>query len=188
MRNLTDLEIIESVRKGNQSDFALIIDRYKNKAFSLLKRVLKNEMDAEEVLQDCFLKTYNGLAGFKNESRFSTWFYSIVYNTAMTKVSGKKRKVESEMSSVDDHFDLESSYDFRVTEQLNTSVFIASLIDKLPVKYASVVNMFYMNEMNIMEISEVMGITESNVKVLLYRARNALRELIEKKNLMKEII
>jgi RNA polymerase sigma factor (sigma-70 family) len=188
MRNLTDLEIIESVRKGNQSDFALIINRYKNKAFSLLKRILKNEMDAEEVLQDCFLKTYNGLTAFKNEAKFSTWFYSIVYNTAMTKVSGKKRKIENEMSSVDDHLDLESSYDFRVTEKLNTSVFIASIIDKLPAKYASVINMFYMNEMNCEEISEVMGTTESNVKVLLYRARNALRELIEKKNLMKEMI
>jgi RNA polymerase sigma factor (sigma-70 family) len=188
MRNLTDLEIIESVRKGNQSDFALIIDRYKNRAFTMLKRVLKNEMDAEEVLQDCFLKTYNGLASFKNEAKFSTWFYSIVYNTAMTKLSGKKRKIESGMSSVDDHLDLQSSDDFRTTEQSSTSAFINSLVDELPPNYAAVINMFYMNEMSCEEISDVMGISVSNVKVLLYRSRNALREIAEKKNLRQEII
>jgi RNA polymerase sigma factor (sigma-70 family) len=186
--NPTDFEIIESVRKGNQSDFTLIIDRYKNKAFSMLRRILKNEMDAEEVLQDCFLKTYNGLAGFKKEARFSTWFYSIVYNTAMTRLSGKKRKIGMEMSSVDDHFDLESSYDFRITEQRNTSDFIASIIDQLPPKYATVINLFYMNEMSCQEIAGVMGISEANVKVLLYRSRSALRDMIEKKNFREEIL
>ena len=73
MKNLTDIEIIESVKKGNQSDYALLIDRYKNKAFSLLVRMLKNEMESEEVLQDCFLKAYNSLDSFRQESKFSTW-------------------------------------------------------------------------------------------------------------------
>lgn len=52
MKDLTDIEIIASVKRGNQSDYAILIDRYKNKAFTLIKRILKNEMEAEEVLQD----------------------------------------------------------------------------------------------------------------------------------------
>ena len=59
MKDLSDLEIIESVRNGNHSDYSILIDRYKNRAFSLLNRMLKNEMDAEEVLQDSFLKAFN---------------------------------------------------------------------------------------------------------------------------------
>ena len=55
--------------------------------------MLKNEMEAEEVLQDCFLKTYNSLSSFKQESKFSTWFYRIVYNTTLSKVSAKKEKL-----------------------------------------------------------------------------------------------
>ncbi|MCW8960778.1 MAG: sigma-70 family RNA polymerase sigma factor, partial [Ignavibacteriaceae bacterium] len=98
MRNLSDQEIIESVRKGNDSDYSIIVDRYKNKAFSMLKRMLKNEFDAEEVLQDCFLKAFNSLNTFKGEAKFSTWFYRIVYNTTLTKLSSKKRKTETEMS------------------------------------------------------------------------------------------
>ena len=100
MRNISDQEILESVKKGNQADFAVLIDRYKDRAFSLLRRMLKNQFDAEEVLQDCFLKVYNSINSFKGESKFSTWFYRIVYNTALTKLSSKKRKIETEMSSI----------------------------------------------------------------------------------------
>jgi RNA polymerase sigma-70 factor (ECF subfamily) len=78
MKKLSDQEILDSVIRGNQADYSIIVDRYKNKAFSLLKRMLKNEQDAEETLQDCFLKAYNSLSNFKGEAKFSTWFYRIV--------------------------------------------------------------------------------------------------------------
>ena len=94
MKNLTDLEIIDSIKRGNDNDYTILIDRYKNKAFSLVKRMLKNEMEAEETLQDCFIKTYNSLSNFRNDSKFSTWFYRIVYNTTLTKLSNKKRKMD----------------------------------------------------------------------------------------------
>ena len=61
MKELSDQAILDSVIRGNQADYSIIVDRYKNKAFSLLKRMLKNEQDAEETLQDCFLKAYNSL-------------------------------------------------------------------------------------------------------------------------------
>ena len=188
MKNLTDLEIIESVKKGNHSDFALLIDRYKNKAFSMLSRMLKNEMDAEEVLQDCFLKAFNSLGSFRLESKFSTWFYRIVYNTALTKLSGKKRKIESEMSSIDDHLNIKSEYDFRVTEQEDVSKFVHELIEKLPAKYSSVINMFYLENMSCEEISEVMETSVANVKVMLHRSRNELRDQLLKINYEKELL
>ncbi len=188
MKNLTDLEIIESIKKGNHSDYALLVDRYKNKAFSMLKRMLKNEMDAEEVLQDCFLKAFNSLQGFRLEAKFSTWFYKIVYNTALTKISGKKRKIENEMSSIDDHLSLKSDYDFRVTEREDFSKFIQALIEKLPLKYSSVINLFYLENMTCEEISEVMETSVANIKVMLHRSRNALRDEMMKTNYEKELL
>lgn len=187
MKDLTDLEIIASVKRGNQADYAIIIDRYKNKAFSLVKRMLKNEMEAEEVLQDCFLKAYYALNSFKQEAKFSTWFYRIVYNTTLSKISARKRKIENEMSSLEDHFNLESNYDFRVTENSDLASFVNVMLEKLPSNYSSVLNLFYLNEMSCEEISEVMNISVSNVKVMLHRSRNALRDLIIKKNLMREL-
>lgn len=188
MRNLSDQEIIDSVKKGNDSDYSIIVNRYKNKAFSMLKRMLKNEFDAEEVLQDCFLKAYKSLSAFKGDAKFSTWFYRIVYNTVLTKLSSQKRKVESEMTSVEDHFNLESAYNSNEIEKTDMNEFIQELIDKLPERYSAIITMFYLNEMTIDEISEVMGITISNVKVMLYRSRNALRDLILNSRLAEEII
>ena len=188
MRNLSDQEIIDSVRKGNVSDYSIIVNRYKNKAFSMLKRMLKNEFDAEEVLQDCFLKAYNSLNSFKGESKFSTWFYRIVYNTALSKLSSKKRKTESEMTSVEDHFNLESVYGADEIEKKDISELVQETISKLPERYSAIITMFYLNEMSIDEIGEVMGITISNVKVMLHRSRNSLRDLILKTKLAEELI
>lgn len=188
MKNISDQEIIDSVKKGNSSDYSILVNRYKNKAFSMLKRMLKNEFEAEEVLQDCFLKAYNSLGSFKGESKFSTWFYRIVYNSALTKLSSQKRKTESEMSSVEDHFNLESEYIANEIEKADTNILIQKTIGKLPEKYAAILTMFYLNEMTIDEISDVMGLSTSNVKVMLHRSRNSLRDLILNTKLAKELL
>jgi RNA polymerase sigma factor (sigma-70 family) len=188
MKNLTDAEIIESVKKGNQADYAVLIDRYKNKAFTMLKRMLKNELEAEEVLMDCFLKAYNNISTFKFESKFSTWFYRIVYNTALTKLSSSKRKIENEMISVDDLNYLESNYNADDLVKEDLSVLVKKIVNELPPKNAVVITMFYLEEMSTEEISDVLQISVSNVKVILYRSRNLLREIIEKRNLFQEVI
>ena len=188
MKKLSDQEIIDSIKLDNQADFSIIVDRYKDKAFSLLKRMLKNEQDAEETLQDCFIKAYNSLSSFKGEAKFSTWFYRIVYNTALTKLSSQKRKTENEMSSVHEHFDLKSDYDYNVSERKDMSEFINELVNKLPEKHSAIISLFYLDEMSCEEISKVLDISISNVKVMLYRSRNALKDIIIKNNLVEELI
>jgi RNA polymerase sigma-70 factor (ECF subfamily) len=188
MRNLSDQEIIDSVRKGNSTDYSILVNRYKNKAFSMLKRMLKNDFDAEEVLQDCFLKAYKSLVGFKGESKFSTWFYRIVYNTALTKLSSQKRKTETEMTSVEDHFNLVSEYNSNEFDKSDVNELIRETISKLPEKHSAIITMFYLNEMTIDEISEVMGLSVTNIKVMLHRSRNALRDLILDSKLSEELI
>lgn len=187
MKGLSDREILESVKKGNHSDYAILIDRYKNKAFSMLTRMLKNKMEAEEVLQDCFLKAFKGLNNFKGEAKFSTWFYKIVYNSALSRLSLQKRKTESEMTSIDEHFDLKSDYDYNISEQNDLSLYINEMVNKLPPNYASVITMFYLESMSCEEISKVMGTSENNVKVMLHRSRTALKEIMIKNDYTREI-
>ncbi len=188
MKNIPDQEIIDSIRNGNHSDFSILVDRYKNKAFSMLKRMLRNEFDAEEVLQDAFLNAYRSLNSFKGEAKFSTWFYRIVYNSALTKLSSKRRKIEQEMSSVEDHLNLESNFNSIDAEKKNVSELVNEMINLLPEKYSTIITLFYLNELTCEEIAETMNITLSNVKVLLHRARNAMRDMIEKHNLTEELI
>jgi RNA polymerase sigma factor (sigma-70 family) len=188
MKNLSDREIIESVLKGNSADFVFLVDHYKNKAFSMLKRMLKNSEDAEEVLQDCFMKAFNNLKSFKFESKFSTWFYRIVYNTALTKLTSRKRQTESEMVDIDELHNIESKYlaDEFIKNDLSETV--KKLVNELPANNAAVITLFYLEEMTCEEISDALDITVINVKVLLHRSRNLLREIIEKKNLKQEIL
>ena len=188
MKNLTDLEIIESVKKGNKGDFSLLVDRYKHKGFSLLKKMLKNDMDAEEALQDGFLKAYNSLDSFRQEAKFSTWFYRIVYNTGLTVIASKKRKIEQEMSSIDEHFDLGENDSEIYSTSENVSTYILKLVDQLPVRNALVVILFYLDNLSLNEISQVMDLSLVNTKVLLHRSRNVLRELILKHNYQEELL
>lgn len=182
MKKLTDIEIIDSVNRGNSADFSLLIDEYKDRAFSLLCKMLKNEMDAEEALQDCFLKAFNSLKNFRRESKFSTWFYKIVYNTALTILAGKKRQIEKEMSSIEDHYDL-GDYDNQIySETENARQYILKMVDKLPPKSALVLILYYIDGMSLNEISQVMDLSLVNTKVILHRSRNTLRDLLIKHN------
>jgi RNA polymerase sigma-70 factor, ECF subfamily len=188
MKNLTEQEILESVIKGNHGDFALLVDMYKDRAFTLLKKMLKNEMDAEEALQDAFLKTFNSLKNFRADSKFSTWFYKIVYNTALTIISSKKRKIVMEMSSVDDHFDLGGEDDKIYANSENHSEYILQIVDKLPVRNALVIILFYIDGLSLNEISNVLGLSLVNSKVLLHRSRKALRDLVLKHNYQEVLL
>jgi RNA polymerase sigma-70 factor (ECF subfamily) len=188
MRNLTDIEIIESVKRGNTADFSLLIKRYKDKAFSLLRRLLKNEMDAEEALQDCFLKAFNSLNDFRQDAKFSTWFYRIVYNTGLTVLASRKRKVEQEMMSIDENFDI-ASFDSEIyATSENARTYILKIVDKLPIRNAIVVILFYVDGLSLNEISQVIGTSLVNTKVLLHRSRNALRDLLLKHNYQEEML
>ena len=188
MKHLSDIEIIESIKRGNAADFSLLINRYKDKAFSLLKRLLKNEMDAEEVLQDCFLKAFNSLNDFRQEAKFSTWFYRIVYNTALTTIASQKRKIEQEMTSIDEHFDLAEADNKIYSTSENVRTYILNIVDKLPLRNALVVILFYVDGLSLNEISKVMGTSLVNTKVLLHRSRNTLRDLLIKHNYQEEML
>lgn len=188
MKNLTDAEIIESVKKGNQADYSILVERYKNKAFTMLKRMLKNDFEAEEILMDSFLKAYNNIGSFKFESKFSTWFYKIVYNTALSRISNSKRKIETQMASIDDLTFLESNYNADEYAVENNAELVKNIVNQLPEKNAAVVTMFYLEEMTIEEISDVLNLSVANIKVILHRSRNMLRKLIEEKQLLREML
>ena len=74
---LSDSEILQQIRKGEKHLFSRLVDRYKDKGLTLATRMLRNREDAEEVLQDAFVRAHNALEQFEGASKFSTWFYRI---------------------------------------------------------------------------------------------------------------
>jgi len=186
-RKPDDLEVIRSVREGNTSDFSILMDRYKNKAFSLILRMLKNRMDAEEVLQDCFVKAWKNLDSFKGDSQFATWFYRIVYNTTLTKLTGKKRETEKEMLSIGEDVDIRDEHADTSAATLERNRLLGALIAMLTPNQAAVVNLFYLDGLSCEEIAGILDTNVGNVKTLLHRSRATLKNLIQKKNLHEEL-
>jgi len=95
MDNKTDILYIDKVLAGNVNAFSYLIDRHKDKAFNLAYRICGNREEAEEIAQDAFLKAYRSLKDFRKKSSFSTWLYRIVYNTSVSLVRTRRKRVLS---------------------------------------------------------------------------------------------
>jgi RNA polymerase sigma factor (sigma-70 family) len=189
---LSDIELIEQTLGGNQAAYADLIKRHQRFVFTLAMRFAKNREDAEEIAQDCFIKAYRSLATFQRQSKFSTWLYSIVYTTAMTFL--RKKRVGTD--SIDDetiYIQLENNssiYDVNSAENKSRSFYLNEAIGQLLPDDAAIITLFYMGEQSLEEIGKTLGIEPNTVKVKLFRARQRLKEKLERnlKHEAKELI
>lgn len=179
MAQMDDNMIIARVLEGETAAFEELVNRYKDMAFSIARRVCNSAEDAEEVAQDAFMKAYQALDKFKQESKFSTWLYRIVTNTAIS--STRKKKIA--MASLDETM-IENFSEDEIQENLNQlgseeqSRFVKEAMQQLQPKDALLINMFYTDELSIEEVSEVTGLSQANVKVKLHRIRKKLYVLL----------
>lgn len=171
----SDQVYIDRVLQGDTNAFAYLINKYKSMTYTLAIKVVKNHEDAEEVAQDSFLKAYEKLDTFKGNSKFSTWLYTIVYRNSITKI--RKKKVTT--SGIDDYVidNYSEGSEFPQLEAIKNGEqkkYVREAIDRLPEKDALLVTLFYMNESSIEEIEQITNLTQSNIKVKLFRARKKL--------------
>jgi RNA polymerase sigma factor (sigma-70 family) len=181
MDHENDIKNIEQVLAGNSNAFRLLVDRHKNSVFNLALRICGNREDAEEIAQDSFLKAYRSLGSFRMKSSFGTWLYRIVYNTAISRLRLRKKGIllleDFPADAVDfirsDGNEEEAEQDFR-------RALVNFALQKINEEERGLISLYYYEEMNTDEISEVTGISRSNVKVRLFRARQKMLEIIEK--------
>ncbi|WDZ99315.1 RNA polymerase sigma factor [Mucilaginibacter sp. SJ] len=189
---LSDIELIEQTLAGNRFAYADLVKRHQRFVFTLAMRFAKGREDAEEIAQDCFVKAYRSLASFQGQSKFSTWLYSIVYTTAMTFL--RKKRVDTD--SIDDEGTFvqveshESAYDTNNAENKSRSYYLNQAIEQLLPDDATIITLFYKGEQSLEEIAQTMGIETNTVKVKLFRARQRLKEKLERnlKHEVKELI
>jgi RNA polymerase sigma factor (sigma-70 family) len=176
-----DIAYIKQVLAGKTNAFTYIVDRHKDKAFNLAFRICGNHEEAEEITQDSFLKAYRSLNGFKMKSSFATWLYRIVYNTSVSFVRAKKKGVLSLEDFPADATDFigDNSSDVEAEREYQSAL-IGFALQKINEEGRGLITLYYYEEMSTDEISEVTGISKSNVKVRLFRARQKMLEIIEK--------
>lgn len=177
METKSDQFYIDRVLKGDSNAFAHLINKYKNMVYTLAIKIVKNREDAEEVAQDSFLKAYQKLDGFKGQSKFSTWLYTIAYRNSLTKVRKKKLETTDIDSYVlDNHKD---DHDFPQLEAIKNGEqqkYVKQAIDNLGETDSILITLFYLHDNSIEEIQEITDMSQSNVKVRLFRARKKLHK------------
>jgi RNA polymerase sigma factor (sigma-70 family) len=177
-----DEEIINRILKGDQSVFALLVERYQNYVFTLILRFTDNREDAEELAQDVFVKAYRSLADFRGDSKFSTWLFTIARTTCLSFLRKKKLdtlSLDNERTGLQVE-SRESSFHANQVEQKSRHAMLNQAISMLSADDAQVLNLFYKGDQTLEEIGKIMRMEPNTVKVKLHRARQRLKDKMEK--------
>ncbi|MBK6505909.1 MAG: RNA polymerase sigma factor [Ignavibacteria bacterium] len=199
--------ISENIKNGDTAGFSDIVREFSGKAFALTLRILGNKEDAEDSLQEAFMRLYRAIVSgqFEERSKLSTYFYTIVYNTAVDhykKIKAKRFSIISidvegdnyeegddlNKSYSESHHSTGSSYSDKATRENEVSKIIGSYITSLPEQYSVILTMFYINDLSHEEISNILKLPIGTVKNRIFRAKSKLREIILKKYSEEEIL
>lgn len=172
--------IIKNVVAGDVHAFTVLVNSYKDMAVILAYNILLNQEDAEEVAQDAFVKAYRSLDSFTAASRFSTWLYRIVVNTALNKKKLKKHRTVEIAESLNEELAACSNTWFATHLTVEHRKYIQLGLRSLSDNERLCITLHYLNELSVGEIHELTGITTSNIKVLLYRGRKNLYTALHK--------
>ncbi len=187
MKYQDDNYYIERVLSGDVSSYAALVSKHKSLVFSIALKILNNREDAEEVAQDCFVKVYQSLGSFEKKSKFSTWLYRIAYNAAISRT----RKKRFDFIPMDNYIIHNYSEDDapRMTiglEAHEQTAMIDKALQRLTDDENLLISLFYRGDNSIDDISQITGLTVSNVKVRLHRTRKKLHDEITEMMKQKE--
>ena len=177
-----DEAIIIRVLKGDQTAFASLVEKYQNYVFTLVLRFTDNREDAEEISQDIFVKAYRSLADFRGDSKFSTWLFTISRTTCLSFLRKKKLdtiSLDNERAGLQ-VANRESGFNANTVEQKSRHAMLNQAIAMLGVDDAQVLNLFYKGDQTLEEIGNIMRLEPNTVKVKLHRARQRLKDKVDK--------
>ena len=180
-----DREIVDAVRGGSVRSFSIIIDRHRDRAMTLAVRLLRERGEAEEAVQDAFLRAFRALDGFRGEARFSTWFYRIVYNSCMSRLRTAGRvRVDDTAPEVDGASPTFADEETDIQERLETEELREIMMEemsRLPVHYSASLTLLYVQELKYDEIAQVLQVPLGTVKTNISRGRVLLRRRVRER-------
>jgi len=178
-----EAKLIERAKQGDKAALSELVNRYSERIYNLALRILRNKEDAEDVLQETFLAVVEKLHTFDGRSSFFTWIYRIATNASLMRLRKKKLIFQNLVDNDDFQETVESRVFIDWSQDPSLNVFdeevkrrIDEAVNKLSDIYRSVFILRDIEGLSIKETSEILGITEENVKIRLRRARQYLRD------------
>ncbi|MFV0419800.1 MAG: RNA polymerase sigma factor [Dysgonomonas sp.] len=170
---------INKVLKGDTSAFGYFVDTYQDMAITIAYRVCGNRQDAEDIVQNAFVKAFHNIHTFRSDSKFSTWFYRIVYNTAITETRTSVYNTEFVDYKATEVNDSYSDFDtMGMVEEKERQEIVNQVMEKMPKDESILLTLYYLEDNSVKDIVSITGLTESNVKVKLHRARKRFADTI----------
>jgi RNA polymerase sigma-70 factor (ECF subfamily) len=180
---LSDDEVVARVLAGETSIFEIVMRRYNQRLYRVARAILRNDGEAEDVMQDAYVRAYEHLDQFEGRAKFSTWLTRIAVHEALARQRRENRYQELEPMSESDGDPMDGFASTALTpeEQVSNSE-IRSLLEKavgtLPDAYRTVFVLRDIEDMSTTDTANALEISEENVKVRLHRARALLRKTL----------
>lgn len=177
------IEIVCSAKAGSETAFEALYNMTKDSAYFIAVNIAQNEQDAQDILQDSYMKAFDKINTVNPPEMFDNWLNKIVANTAKNYIRKHKPLLFDEINdTLPEKFNEETNSQYiphQYVDDNETSRLIMEIINKLPEDKRLCVLMYYYQEMSISEIASAIEISEANVKYRLYTARKIIKEEIE---------
>ncbi|MGM0556515.1 MAG: RNA polymerase sigma factor [Myxococcota bacterium] len=190
LSSMDDEQLVELAQDGTYPAYEELVRRYQDKAYRLAWSMVKNESDANDVVQEAFLNMYRKLHTFEGNSQFGSWIYRVIVNAALMKLRKQKRRSEVSIDDDDTEFREDDYYvmstpEWRVradeaAENAELRERIIEAVDELEPKYETVFLLKEVEGLSLKEIADVLDLTVAAVKSRLHRARLYLRATLER--------
>ncbi len=175
-------ELIEKAKLGNTRAFEMVVRTYQRYGFAVAFRILCNEEDAKDVVQECFIRIWKHLNEFDEKIKFTTWMYKIVVNLCFDKLKSQKRR-RNIFKNLDEGSVINAPGGIDLEKELTNkelAAMIKHFANGLSKKQKTVFILRDMEDLSIEEVSEIMNISSGSVKANLFYARQSIRKKIIK--------
>jgi RNA polymerase sigma factor (sigma-70 family) len=166
-----DHAVLDRILGGDQQVYTVLVNKYQSYAYTIAYKVLQHPAEAEEAAQDAFVKAYRHLAAFNRQSKFSTWLYRIVFNTAL----GYRRRNRPTHHALDKLHGVAAVAE-NTLEKMDKHKYVSLAMERLNEADRTALTLFYLQEFSLDEIAAITDIPANTLKVRIHRARLRLAE------------
>jgi len=184
---IVDQKLVEKSQRGDKKAFAMLVEKYQRRLTRLLSRMVRDQSEIEDIVQDSFIKAYRAINNFRGDSAFYTWLYRIGINTAKNHLVklGKRPKAmnDIEVEEIENFEDAQDLRNFETPENsMASKEIIASVnqtIETLPDELKEAIQLREMDGLSYEEISDLMNCPIGTVRSRIFRAREAIAEKLK---------
>lgn len=177
--SLTDEDVVTRVRAGETALYEVIMRRYNQRLYRIARAILHNDAEAEDVMQDAYVRAYTHLGQFAARAPFSSWLTRIAVNEALARRRSSKQHQEVDATEFDGEISMQNRYKSPDPEQNASSgqlrEFLEQAVLDLPEQYRTVVMLRDIEELSTSETADALDITVENVKIRLHRGHGMIR-------------